>query len=42
MLFDQLQSTVAKLESDIANGPIVSSVTPEEIRGYLTPRYDFQ
>src|SRR5580698_4549122 len=42
MLFDQLQSAVAKLESDIANGPIVSSVTPEEIRGYLTSRYDFQ
>ena len=42
MLFDQLQSAVAKLESDIANGPIVSNVTPEEIRGYLTSRYDFQ
>jgi glutamate/tyrosine decarboxylase-like PLP-dependent enzyme len=41
MAFDELQNVVAKLESDIAGGPIVPSVTPEEIRAYLTSRYDF-
>ena len=41
MAFDQLRSVVAQLESDIASGPIVPVVTPEEIRGYLASRYDF-
>jgi len=40
MLFDQLRSAVATLESDIENGPIVPMVTPEEIRHHLA-RYDF-
>ncbi len=40
MWFDQLRSVVATLESDIENGPIVSKVTPEEIREHLA-RYDF-
>ena len=38
---DELRSVVAKLESDVANGPIVPSVTPLEIRDYLASRYDF-
>src|SRR5438132_1212597 len=38
---DALRRVVAKLESDVANGPIVPSVTPLEIRGYLASRYDF-
>jgi hypothetical protein len=35
MLFDQLQRNVEQLESEIANGPIVPTVTPQEIRDYL-------
>jgi len=41
MMFDELRSAVAKLESAIASGPIVPTVTPQEIRGYLASRYDF-
>jgi aromatic-L-amino-acid decarboxylase len=41
MAFDELRSVVAKLESDIASGPIVPTVTPQEIRSYLASRYDF-
>lgn len=41
MLFDQLRSAFAAVESDIENGPLVPRVTPEEIRGHLA-RYDFQ
>src|SRR5258707_5181045 len=41
MAFDQLQSVVATLESDIASGPIVPTVGPLEIRDYLGSRYDF-
>src|SRR6059036_2963533 len=41
MAFDELRSIVAKLEADIARGPIVPTVTPQEIRGYLASRYDF-
>jgi len=40
MVFDELQTAVAKLESEIANGPIVPAVTPPEIRRHLE-RYDF-
>ena len=39
-MFEQLQSLIARLEKDIENGPIVPSVTPEEIRRHLA-RYDF-
>jgi len=42
MAFDEVRSVVAKLESDIASGPIVPTVTPHEIRGYLASRYDFR
>ena len=38
---DHIRSVVATFESDIANGPIVPSVAPHEIRNYLGSRYDF-
>src|SRR5712675_174151 len=41
MTFDEIRSVAAKLESDIANGPIVPTVTPDEIRRHLAARYDF-
>src|SRR3989442_13663564 len=41
MAFDEIRSMAAKLESDIANGPIVPTVTPAEIRRHLAARYDF-
>src|SRR5256885_10677958 len=41
MAFDELRSLVATLEADIARGPIVPMVTPQEIRSYLASRYDF-
>src|SRR3989475_988706 len=41
MAFDELRTVVAKLESAIASGPIVPTVTPQEIRSYLASRYDF-
>jgi aromatic-L-amino-acid decarboxylase len=40
-VFDEVRKITAQLESLIANGPIVPTVTPEEIRGYLTSRYRF-
>src|SRR6266545_725653 len=41
MAFDEIRSVAAKLEADIASGPIVPTVTPQEIRDYLASRYDF-
>src|SRR4029077_2385222 len=41
MAFDHIRSAVATLEADIANGPIVPDVAPQEIRRYLGSRYDF-
>jgi glutamate/tyrosine decarboxylase-like PLP-dependent enzyme len=41
MAFDELRNVVAKVESAIASGAIVPTVTPQEIRGYLASRYDF-
>src|SRR5216110_2970877 len=41
MAFDELLHSIAKLESDIAAGPIVPSVAPDEIRRHLAARYDF-
>ncbi|PYR73376.1 MAG: pyridoxal-dependent decarboxylase [Acidobacteria bacterium] len=38
---DGISSHVAQLECDIANGPIVPAVTPEEIRSHLASRYRF-
>ena len=40
MAFDELLGTIAKLEAEIARGPIVPTVTPDEIRAHLA-RYDF-
>ncbi len=39
--FDEVRKTTAELNALIAAGPIVPSVTPEEIRSYLSSRYDF-
>src|SRR6266699_6206824 len=41
MAFDEIRSVAAKLEAEIAGGPIVPTVTPQEIRDFLTSRYDF-
>jgi aromatic-L-amino-acid decarboxylase len=41
MTLDEVRRDIAKLESDMASGPIVPSVTPQEIRGHLASRYDF-
>ncbi len=42
MVIDKLRSDFARIEHEITMGPIVPSVTPEEIRNYLTSRYDFK
>lgn len=42
MLFDEIGRAVKQLEAEIANGPIVPTVTPQEIRSYLSSRYDFR
>jgi hypothetical protein len=39
--FDQVRGAAAKLQTEIANGPIVPFTAPEEIREYLASRYDF-
>src|SRR5438105_5395807 len=41
MTFDDVRSAVAKLEAQIASGPIVPTVTPDEIRCHLAAQYDF-
>jgi glutamate/tyrosine decarboxylase-like PLP-dependent enzyme len=38
----QIQQEFARLESEIADGPIVPNVTAEEIRAHLQSRYDFK
>src|SRR5438046_9589001 len=40
MALNDLRRVVTRLEDDIANGPIVPNVTPDEICGYLASRYD--
>jgi glutamate/tyrosine decarboxylase-like PLP-dependent enzyme len=42
MHFDQIRNEFAKLESEIADGPIVPNVTPDAIRAHLRSRYDFK
>jgi glutamate/tyrosine decarboxylase-like PLP-dependent enzyme len=42
MVIDEIRDDFARLEFDIAKGPIVPNVTQEEIRSYLTSRYDFK
>src|ERR1700723_660434 len=41
MVIDEIASYFAQLQGDIANGPILPTVTAEEIRTYLASRYDF-
>src|SRR5450631_4372796 len=42
MVLDEIRDGIAKVQSGIAGGPIVPSVTPGEIRNHLTSRYDFK
>src|SRR6202034_1168050 len=42
LALDEIRNSVAKLERDIAGGPVVPSVTPEEIRAHLSARYGFE
>src|SRR6202451_58775 len=42
MLIDEIRSDFTQLQVDIANGPILPTVTAEEIRSYLASRYQFQ
>ena len=42
MVINKLRSDFARIEHEITTGPIVPTVTPEEIRNYLTSRYDFK
>jgi len=41
MVLDEVRNAAAKLQCDIASGPVAAAVTPQEIRSYLTSRYDF-
>jgi glutamate/tyrosine decarboxylase-like PLP-dependent enzyme len=41
MVIDEIRCDFEKLQSEIAHGPILPSVTAEEIRSYLASRYDF-
>jgi aromatic-L-amino-acid decarboxylase len=41
MAFGDVRSAVAKLQCDIASGPVAPTVTPQKIRRYLNSRYDF-
>src|SRR5215467_15930861 len=42
MQFEQLQHEFERVQADIADGPILPSVTVEEIRSHLASRYHFQ
>lgn len=42
MVLNEIRDTFAALQSGIAGGPITPSVTPDEIRNYLSCRYDFK
>src|SRR6202043_1363538 len=41
MVIDEMRFDFTQLQSDIANGPILPTVTADEIRTYLASRYDF-
>ena len=41
MLLNDIQNAVIQVQSDIALGPVVTHVTPAEVRNHLTSRYDF-
>ena len=40
MLIDEIRSDFTQVQTDIADGPILPTVTAEEIRTYLASRYD--
>jgi len=42
MQFEQLQHEFEQVQADLAEGPILPSVTVDEIRSHLASRYDFQ
>jgi len=42
MVLNEIRDTFATLQSEIASGPIIPNVTPEQIRNCLTSRYDFK
>jgi glutamate/tyrosine decarboxylase-like PLP-dependent enzyme len=42
MRLNEITDDVAILQSNIASGPVAPHVTPDEIRKYLTSRYDFK
>src|ERR1700721_1436342 len=42
MQIDQLQREHDRVQADLAAGPILPSVTVDEIRSHLTSRYHFQ
>jgi glutamate/tyrosine decarboxylase-like PLP-dependent enzyme len=41
LVIDELQNNFSRLQTSIAGGPILPTVTAEEIRTYLGSRYDF-
>jgi glutamate/tyrosine decarboxylase-like PLP-dependent enzyme len=41
MVIDEIECDFTQLQADIANDPILPTVTAEEIRTYLTAHYDF-
>jgi glutamate/tyrosine decarboxylase-like PLP-dependent enzyme len=41
LVIDELQSNFSRVQDSVANGPILPTVTAEEIRTYLGSRYDF-
>src|SRR5215472_1393968 len=41
MLINAVGKAMEQVEENIANGPIVPDVTPQQIRSYLSTRYDF-
>ena len=38
---EELQDEFTRVQSTIANGPVLPTVTAEEVRGYLAAQYDF-
>jgi glutamate/tyrosine decarboxylase-like PLP-dependent enzyme len=42
MIVDTIQDHFVRVQSEIASGPVLPNVTAEEIRTYLSSRYDFQ
>ena len=41
MFIDEIRFDFTQLQADIADGPILPTVTAEEVRTYLESRYDF-